>query len=553
VAPPTEPELPVGPRAPTEPAAAEPSADDPAAADASAAGHDDLDWRRPHPLTILLELGRAIRSILIAVVVVSGGVLDQAAFLETALLVAPFLAAVGRWYTTRYAIDDESVHLHHGLLWRTKQVLPRSNIQNVTTKASLLARIGSVVDLQISDASADGDIRLQVVSQDEADRLTTLLRSSLPSPSGAVSEAPPIAATTAPTDGDLGPATDVDHTGAATPDLSAPAPDGPAVERPALVAASPRALLLAELTAMSTLALAAVATIAIAAFSLIVWLEPDGIEFAALPPSVSAWVVVLVGLGGALFLASVSVVQRLLTLGGFKLWADPDRLRIRVGLLTEARIAARRERIQLIRVERDLLHRRIGFERVSYETADLEVGGTAGTGFLAPVAVAGTWRELATDVFGEVQLGERDLQPVSPLTVRRVFVRFVMVSVPMLALAFVHPALPIVIVPWLVGGWLYSRARYRELGFALGPDQFLVRKGVFFGRLTLVRLDKVQSVRVEATIFQRRLGLASLSLTTAGHGLGGLVSLPDLPRGTSEELLDTLARRAAETPIAESL
>lgn len=502
---------------------------------------DHLDWRRPHPLTILLELGRAIRSILIAVVVVSGGVLSQAAFFETALLVAPFAAAIGRWYTTRYAIDNESVHLHHGLLWRTKQVLPRANIQNVTTKATLLARMGSVVDLQISDASASGDIRLRVITQDEADRLTTLLRSSI----APVADTPPANAesSTEPPDDTQG-----------WPGLlTAPAPGGPAVDRAPLVEASVGDLLKAELTATSTIMFTLLMSVAVSLFTLVVWLEPYGIEIAALPSWVTSWMVLLVGIGSALMLAGVSVAQRLLALGGFRLWADPDRLRIQVGLLTEARIAARRERIQQIRVERDLTHRLMAVERVNYETADLEVEGTAGSGYLAPVTAAGQWRDLATEVFGEVQLDESDLQPVSPKTVRRVALRFAITAVPMLVLGLLHPALVLVAVAWAALGWFYSRARYRVLGYACSNDQLLVRRGVLYGRLTLVRLDKVQIVRLHATFFQRRLDLATLRLSTAGRGFGGIVSLPDLPQATAEELLAALTRRAGSTPIADTL
>jgi len=546
---PTDPELPAQHPVEAEPGLGgiEPAAPHPTDSKDDGAEELDLDWRRPHPLTILIELGRAIRSIVIALVVVGGGVLNQAAFLEAALLIAPFAGAVGRWYTTRYAIGEESVHLHHGLFWRTKQVLPRANIQNVSTKAGLLARMGSVVDLQISDASASGDIRLRVITQDEADRLTTLLRSSMqsvPAPgsdpsSGAVVRSDHAAPTSDPTP--------------RTGDIAAPAPGGPAVERAPLVAPSLRPLLIAEVSASSTVMFMMVATIAASAFTLIVWMDRFALDFGALPFSVSAWMVLLAGLGAALVLAGIGVVQRLLALGGFRLWADPDRLRIKVGLLTEARIAARRERIQQIRVERDLLHQTMGIERVGYETADVEVEGTAGTRFLAPVAPAGTWRELGTEVFGDVQLTELDLQRVSPLTMRRIFLRFVFVAVPMVVLALVNPAVPTVIIPWLAGGWIYSRKRYQALGYARSTDQFLVRSGVFYGRLTLVRLDKVQSVWLRSTIFQRRLGLSTLMLSTAGRGFGGLVSLPDLPNHTADELMTALARRAALTPIADTL
>ncbi len=505
---------------------------------------DHLDWRRPHPLTILLELGRAIRSIVVAVVVVSGGVIDEAVFVEFAVLAAPFVAAIGRWYTTRYALDEESVHLHHGLLWRTKQVLPRSNIQNVSTKASLLARMGSVVDLQISDASATGDIRLRVIAQDEADRLTTLLRSSIPATAVPV----PTDASASGDGSETEPSSAVDRAG-----LDAPAPGGPAVERAPLVEPPLGSLLRAELTATSTVLSTVVLVLVVAAVAVARRSEPFDIDLSALPDWVSPWVVLLVGIVGGLLLEAVGVGQRLLALGGFRLWADPDRLRIRVGLLTEARITARRERIQQLRVERDILHRLLAIERVDYETADLEVEGTAGSGYLAPVADAGRWRDLAAEVFGAVQLDESDLRSVSPRTVRRVFLRFVIVAVPLSALVLVHPAFLALPLLAITGGWFYSRARFRVLGYATSTDQLLVRRGVLLGRLTLVQLDKAQIVGLHATVFQRRLGLATLRLSTAGRGFGGIVSLPDLPVDVAEDLLVALARRAGTTAIADTL
>ena len=111
---------------------------------------------------MLVELGSAIRGVAFALIVVGGGFLETANLIEAAVVAAPLGAAIARWYTTRYALGDEAVHLHRGLLWRTRQVLPRSNIQNVSTKAGLVARLGSVVELQISDASANGDIAIRV-------------------------------------------------------------------------------------------------------------------------------------------------------------------------------------------------------------------------------------------------------------------------------------------------------------------------------------------------------------------------------------------------------
>ena len=542
----------------------------------------ELDWRRPHPITIVVEIGRAIRSVVIAVAVVSGGLFDRSSLLELALIIAPLVGALARWYTTRYALGNESIHHHHGLIWRSKQVLPRSNVQNVSTKAGVLARMASVVELQISDASATGDISLRYLTQTEADRLTTLLRSSFGTVSddgatdgsatdgsatdgtwvGAAGERPsvddvdsrPWPSTTPPPVTDASTATDPGHPigleGTALG--AASAPSGPAVEIDnVIVSTTIRELIRAELATLAVAGLLLMACVLAVLGPLAIIFEPIDLpdDLGRLP-----WLIAGVVVVGPATVAALGVGAQLLVVGGYRLMAEPDRLRIQVGLLTEARITARRERIQQIRVERQILHRRLGLERVAFETADLEAVGSAGTRFLQPAGPTGSWRALAEEVFGEVQLEESDLEPVSSLTARRMFVRFGVASIPMLGLGLLNPLLPIPVVAiWLLIGWAYSRSRFERLGWAVSPDQYLVRNGVLHGRLTLVRLDKVQSLRLHSTFFQRRLGLATVKISTAGRGFGGLVSLPDVPNAQAEELLAQLSRRAGLTPIAETL
>lgn len=518
-------------------------------------GGTELDWRRPHPITILVEIGRALRSLVVAVAVVSGGFLDQSSLLEIALIAGPLVGALARWFTTRYAIDEESVHHHHGLIWRSRQVLPRANIQNVSTRAGLLARVTSVVELQISDASATGDITIRYLRSDEADRLATLLRAD-----AARSVAAPVTTPEGDPKGDReeGTAQPGEPGSERAPDVRSawPEPVGRPIEvQGPLVATSGGRLLWSEITATPVLALAVTGVAAmVVGFLVVAPVGETGLGMAAL--------ISVAGLAGPLIGAAAIVIGRFVTVGGFRLFADPDRLRIQVGLLTEARITARRERIQQIRVERQLLHRRLGIERVAYETADLESDSTLGTGYLDPVADRGAWPALAREVFGACDLGEDDLRPVSPLAARRTFVRLSLAVIPIAAIALgLVPLLGwwtiaaggLVIAAWLPVAWWYGRQRARRLGWAMSADQYLVRSGVFTTVLRLVRVDKVQALWLVASPFQRRLDLATVLVSTAGRGFGGLVRLPDLPRPEAEALLDRLAHRAAETSIADTL
>ena len=255
------------------------------------ASEDELHWRRPHPFTIVIEIGSALRQVAIALFAVGGGFLDAGSLLEIAVVAAPLMAAIGRWYTTRYALGTESVHYRYGLLRRRKQVLPRANVQNVSTRAGLVARVGSVVELHISDASSSGDIRLRLVSKEEADRLATILRSDIDRHAGvvetdasqpdAVESAIVHPATGEPNTGESD-STGLDQT------VASGAPVGQPVWREPTIEPAPASLLRAELTSLGSLAAIGSAVGAMVALYVLTRIG-DLRALDTVGPSLSAW------------------------------------------------------------------------------------------------------------------------------------------------------------------------------------------------------------------------------------------------------------------------
>lgn len=557
---------------------------------ASAADGDDpddpdaLDWRRPHPFTIVFEFGAALRSLFFPLIAVGvgGDFFSLDAFtepdfglsIELIVVFAPVVAAIARWYTTRYALGVESIHHRYGLLRRRKQVLPRANVQNVSTKAGLIARIGSMVELQISDASATGDIKIRLVTVTEAERLTALLRSDglgfdasqpieaaapgldhagvgEPPPLGGVRPAGPAPSEIAPGPGPGSGGPPDGPAGATTVGgvtVGGPVPTGVPIRRAADVEPSLGDLARVELLSVrSVLVLIPMTVIPLVLFTISRRFDLEVIDR-------WPWVLALPPLG-LVAVTAIDVVVHLLTFGGYQLRVEPDRLRIQAGLITEAKITTRRERIQQIEVQRDLVQRRFGIERVRYETADIDLQGTAATSFLDPAASADEWTRLTEMAIGPTALREDDLRPVSRLTVRRATIR----SVPLAVILAAPTALlavwlfPVVALLGAVLAWRYAVARYRALGWAMDDEHYLVRSGVVLNTLHLVRLDKVQAIRTRATFFQRRLALADVRVSTAGVGVVGLVTIPDLPLAEAERLLADLAHRSARTPLADTL
>lgn len=205
------------------------------------------------------------------------------------------------------------------------------------------------------------------------------------------------------------------------------------------------------------------------------------------------------------------VVRRLLGEYGATLAESPDGLRLRSGLLDTRAQTIPVGRVQALRVVQPLLWRAKRWVRVDLDVAGYGPGTDAGgsSGTLLPVAP----------------------EPLALATVARVL-----------------PALDAAGVP-VVGVPRRARAldpvAWRVLAVGLDERVTVTRSGLLTRRTAVVPHAKVQSVRLVQGPLQRRLGLASVHLDTAG----GRVAAVAAHRDTADavrllEEVTVLARRA---------
>ncbi|MBB5015415.1 PH domain-containing protein [Rehaibacterium terrae] len=92
---------------------------------------------------------------------------------------------------------------------------------------------------------------------------------------------------------------------------------------------------------------------------------------------------------------------------------------------------------------------------------------------------------------------------------------------------------------WVYGGLSHRRTRYR-----LDDDGLRIRRGVCWQGETLVPRSRVQHLDLERGPLERRLGLATLVLHTAGTRMSA-VRLPGLDAARARALRDALVDREA--------
>ncbi len=508
---------------PTQPPAAPPNESAPPSATVGAdepATSPDA-WRRPHPLTILALVGDVFRGAglgLIAILALNAG--DGFSWFEQLAALATFGSGLVRWWSTRYRITPTHIEHRHGVFRRNEQIMERTRIQNVGLTSPLIARVLGLSSVDVAEASADGNISIRYLAREEAEKMAKLLE-----PATAA-----IPAQTPAFDGDLA---DAPPPGMTPPGLAPP--EGARTTTLHQGALGP--LLRFELGRL-------VPNIPV--------VIPAGIMAYALSLS-DAPLLVRIGFPvAALLMPLLGALSPLMVYGGYRLSRTAGGLELQGGLLTERRVVIQPDRIQTLTWVDHPLGRRSGIRSLGFSTAEVGHGGmengevSVELDRLVPAADADEVDRIAVLAGRPIRVDDDRLRRVSPLTIRRAALRWSIPTLAAPALWFVRPWLPFVVVPiWWAAAWLAARRRYEILGVATDDVELVGRTGWWISRTTRLSVDRIQGVRMTSTPFQRRLGLATLVVGTAGVRGDTAVVVPDLTADDAHELGRRLALCAA--------
>jgi membrane protein YdbS with pleckstrin-like domain len=92
-----------------------------------------------------------------------------------------------------------------------------------------------------------------------------------------------------------------------------------------------------------------------------------------------------------------------------------------------------------------------------------------------------------------------------------------------------------------LAAWRYADARFARTRFALDDAGLRIARGVFWRSETLIPRSRVQHIDLNRGPLDRRFGLATLKVYTAGTRLAS-VGLDGLPEARAAELRDALVR-----------
>ena len=507
--------------------------------------------RRLHPKTLVQRVAISLPGVLFILLPLFRSSRDGNAWFT--LLFAAFYGLVAlpliflQYNRFRYWITPKEIVIRSGVLNTQHRSIPIERIQNVETEQSLLPRLLGTAKVKIVTAgSAGAEGVLEYVSLAEAQSIRQTVR-AYQRRQGLTSEAAP------------DPTLDVREPGQAAeqqaPAIQAEAPGGVVQEEKeaTLFAMSLQRALLSGAFRFSLLYIALI----FSAFQYLDidpeyaadWLMGGRLERVTTLIETSPWLVGIITVFTAALLSWVTgILINVNKYYRFRLALQEDKLYKKSGLLTVSEGTIPLGKVQALILRTNPLMRYFGWYALELQTMGLNVE-QRGYQVAAPFARLSEALRVAQPIY-PFQIPEA-FTPVSKLMIRRTSLRYAValgVAVASIGLGagffvegwFWRPVLwGLAALPLLVA---LAYAQWRRHAYAFDGRLLFIRRGVVGQYLWVLPVEKFQVLYAAQSIFQRRLGLKSLYVDTAGAGGLAYPEIMDVRADVGDRVLETLHR-----------
>lgn len=245
-----------------------------------------------------------------------------------------------------------------------------------------------------------------------------------------------------------------------------------------------------------------------------------------------------------LFFWITSIIYVILRYYRFTIRFRDNSLEFERGLIKRSGGTIPREKIQSVIIEENFLKRKLGYATLKVETAGVsKVSGITGSTVVKPLDTREEIISTASDLGFKPPSSE--IENITGRSKKRYLRRYIVLGVLVLMLGIyllvfeVTSALIPVALLIIAVSMKASEAKWRNIGYSLGEDLMLFRKGFWNRRTYLTPYFRTQNLISSETVFQRRWDLGTVTVDTAGSSLSN-PSVPDLDREMMEQIAEKI-------------
>ncbi len=472
------------------------------------------NFLRLHPLTLVHSVFISIAAFIYSWIISLGPESVQFSSSLTLIFAITYVIIVGpyaiaRFVRFRYYATSEELIIFYGVFKRVRRNIPSERIQNVVIERSFLSRILGTASVKIETAGTDqAEGSLSYIAAQEAQRLKNLFQISNQS-------------------------LNIEETSRELSGFRMP------LERLVLSSVYQFSLGISGFLVTTLYQLDAMGLLNIS--STIVWIAEDGylsnmsetLPWLAIMIIVMLVIIAVVALG---WLAGF--ILNFIRFYNFSMELGPTKIHRRFGLFSTLEGSLPYKRVQSFLVRSNLLMRLRGWYRLELQTLGLQSGRQ---GFLPAMPFA-RWSEIK-DLAPQIRpftLPE-SYTSVSTRMIQRYSIRYswiVILIFVILAMTWSTVALwGLCLLPI---GSLIAILQYKHHHWSFHDGNLLVYRRILSQQFWIIPVERFQAFEMRSSFFQRRLGLCTLIVDTAGAGVMRYPRIIDLRRDDAQLLLELL-------------
>lgn len=204
----------------------------------------------------------------------------------------------------------------------------------------------------------------------------------------------------------------------------------------------------------------------------------------------------------------------------FTVIREDDTLEYEMGLIKRRGGSIPEEKIQNIIVKENILKRILGYTSLKVETAGYDSQVEGGSKVVVPIEKRGKALSYAEELGG---FDFPQMERVTERSRKRYFRRYILLSIivflgftPLVITGRTPSGILILPVVILIFSRTAARLKWQNIGYNIGENNIFTMKGFWLRTMYAVPYFRTQNLVISRSIFQRRWGLSSLTIDTAG-------------------------------------